>query len=369
MKKNLKSITQKEFDEILRKHKNWLSNKKGGRKAKLTGYDLKNIDFRGANLKRADISESDLSSVDFSDKDVILEEVNFVEAILKGANFHDVVLEDCEFSASDLENAVFRGADLTGSYMDEAILRNVNFSEANLQSVNFTKSRLLNSLFRSSNLSETDFTEADIYGCDFDNAIYDGTIFINTKNKNKSKNFNPDKSDIITSQRELSLKEEAYLLEDEIDERSEERVERYFSYFRGQIKAYRKEEKFWFRIGLFYALILLLLEILLIFIIFSNKSITGNHWFYLFPIQVIVFVLLYFILMQYSKVKELRVSVSQKVATSNAYFGLLDMRDENIKEFIPNISSSLFSRRITKCKDVPIEEFKELIKLLIKKEK
>ena len=56
----MKKITQDEFNNILKDHKNWLSGAYGGIRANLSEADLRGSDIRGANLSEADLSEADL---------------------------------------------------------------------------------------------------------------------------------------------------------------------------------------------------------------------------------------------------------------------------------------------------------------------
>ena len=82
----MKKITKEELEVFLRKHKLWLENKEGGKRA---------------YLRRADLSGADLSGADLSG------------AYLRGA----------DLSGAYLSGADLRGADLSGAYLRGAYLR------------------------------------------------------------------------------------------------------------------------------------------------------------------------------------------------------------------------------------------------------
>ena len=53
-------MTQKELDVILKKHKMWLNDEKGGERANLWNADLRNADLWNADLRDADLRNADL---------------------------------------------------------------------------------------------------------------------------------------------------------------------------------------------------------------------------------------------------------------------------------------------------------------------
>ena len=71
----LKTITNTELEAILDKHKKWLNGDADGKRAILSGYDLRwrNLsgrNLRGSDLRGSDLSCSDLSCSDLSDSDL-----------------------------------------------------------------------------------------------------------------------------------------------------------------------------------------------------------------------------------------------------------------------------------------------------------
>lgn len=53
-------MKQSELNEILTKHKRWLSDEEGGELADLRGVDLRGVDLRMADLRAADLRGVDL---------------------------------------------------------------------------------------------------------------------------------------------------------------------------------------------------------------------------------------------------------------------------------------------------------------------
>ena len=106
----MKKITQDEFNNILKDHKNWLSGAYGGIRA-----DLSEADLRGANLIEADLRGADLS-----------------EADLRGAYLSGANLRGADLRRADLSGANLSEADLRGAYLSGANLRGANLRGANL---------------------------------------------------------------------------------------------------------------------------------------------------------------------------------------------------------------------------------------------
>ena len=96
----MRTLSKEELQEILEKHKKWLTGKDGGERADLRGADLRKADLRWADLSGADFRGTDLRGADFSGAD---------------------------FRWADLKGAYLRWADLKG-----ADLRWVNLSMADL---------------------------------------------------------------------------------------------------------------------------------------------------------------------------------------------------------------------------------------------
>ena len=63
-------MTQNELDIILKAHKRWLSDKKGGWQADLQNDDLQDADFRGADLRYANLYGANLWNADIRGADI-----------------------------------------------------------------------------------------------------------------------------------------------------------------------------------------------------------------------------------------------------------------------------------------------------------
>ena len=136
----MKKITQDEFNNILKDHKNWLSGAYGGIRADLRGANLRGADLRGANLIVADLSETDLSGADLSG-------ANLSEADLRG-----VYLIVADLSETDLSGVYLNGADLSGANLIEADLRGADLSGANLSEADLSEADLRGAYLSGANL-------------------------------------------------------------------------------------------------------------------------------------------------------------------------------------------------------------------------
>ena len=77
---------------------------------RLSGLDLRNVDFKGANLRWARLNNTDL----------------------RGANLRDTILDSAWLLNANLERADLRGASLVSSQMQRANLRDANLSGARI---------------------------------------------------------------------------------------------------------------------------------------------------------------------------------------------------------------------------------------------
>ena len=147
------SMTPEKLNEVLTAHKLYLAReKKGGRKADLSGVDLREADLSGArlreadlcwadlsgaNLRRADLRGADLSGAYLSEAD--LRGADLTRADLRGAHLSRANLRRADLMVADLSGAYLRGADLSGADLREANLREADLSGAMglLPAVNF----------------------------------------------------------------------------------------------------------------------------------------------------------------------------------------------------------------------------------------
>ncbi len=94
-----------ELKSVLEKHKKWLNNEDGGKRADLYNTDLRGADLSVANLIGANLRGADLSRADLS-------VANLIGADLIGANLSGANLIRADLSVADLRGADLRGADI-----------------------------------------------------------------------------------------------------------------------------------------------------------------------------------------------------------------------------------------------------------------
>ena len=99
-----------ELKTMLEKHKLWLDDEEGGKRAdledaNLEGADLRDADLRGANLRGANLQDAYL-------QDANLQYANLRDANLRGADLQHAYLRDANLRGADLRGADLRCADL-----------------------------------------------------------------------------------------------------------------------------------------------------------------------------------------------------------------------------------------------------------------
>ena len=119
----MKTISNDDLKEILRKHALWLNNDPEGKKADLRWADLRGANLRGADLRWADLKGANLSKASLKGanlKGADLRWANLKGAILKGAN-----LNEADLKGANLYGANLKGANLYGADLSEADLSGV----------------------------------------------------------------------------------------------------------------------------------------------------------------------------------------------------------------------------------------------------
>ena len=96
----MKTFTEQELKEILRKHKLWIedSDQQDAERANLRGADLRGANLRGANLYGANLRGANLYGANLCD-------ANLCDANLCGANLYDADLRDANLRDADLRGA------------------------------------------------------------------------------------------------------------------------------------------------------------------------------------------------------------------------------------------------------------------------
>ena len=105
-------MKQEELNIILEKHKKWLNDEEGGKRANLRSADLSCANLSCANLSCADLRWADLSCAN-------LRSANLSRADLSGANLRSADLRSANLSDADLRSANLSGANLSRADLDE----------------------------------------------------------------------------------------------------------------------------------------------------------------------------------------------------------------------------------------------------------
>ena len=121
--------------QILADHKLWLNDPAAGKRA----------DLSGADLRSAKLSSADLSS-----------------AVLYGADLRSADLRRANLRSADLRRVGLYGADLSGADLSCAVLSGADLRSADLRRANL----------RSAKLSSADLSSADLSGATLDSPIY-----------------------------------------------------------------------------------------------------------------------------------------------------------------------------------------------------
>ena len=103
-------MKQSDLNEILTKHKRWLSYEEGGEPADLQGADLRWADLRGADLQGANLRGAYLRGADLQGAD------------LQGADLRYANLRSADLRSADLQVANLQGANLQGANLLDANL-------------------------------------------------------------------------------------------------------------------------------------------------------------------------------------------------------------------------------------------------------
>ena len=138
MENNNTKIDQETLASILEQHRLWVeSNGKGGKRADLSGKDLKNANLCMADLRMADLRETTLCYTDLRGADLEqadLRGADLRRAGLHGANLRGANLRGANLRGADLAQADLRGADLRGADLEQDDLHGADLEGAFLKS-------------------------------------------------------------------------------------------------------------------------------------------------------------------------------------------------------------------------------------------
>jgi len=123
-------MTENEIKEILENHQKWLNND-GGKKADLSGANLRGANLRGANLRGANLRGADLRGANLSGAD--LSGADLSGADLSGANLRGANLNGADLRGANLNGANLNGANLRGAYLNYTNLKDAYLNYTNLR--------------------------------------------------------------------------------------------------------------------------------------------------------------------------------------------------------------------------------------------
>ena len=132
----MRKVSQDELDVILEKHKEWLNDKRYGKRADLSYFDLSHANLSNANLRSSDLCCANLSHADLSN-------ANLHSSDLCYANLTHVNLRNADLQFSYLKNANLRKSNLTYGSLRFAFLSNVDLTGANLRGADLCETTLI----------------------------------------------------------------------------------------------------------------------------------------------------------------------------------------------------------------------------------
>ncbi|MBU5368596.1 pentapeptide repeat-containing protein [Enterococcus avium] len=119
-------MDQKELNNILAKHKEWLHDEEGGERANLQGANLRRANLQDADLRRANLQDANLQDADLQDADL-------QDADLRSANLWRADLWRADLWRANLQDADLRRANLQDADLQDADLRRANLWRADLR--------------------------------------------------------------------------------------------------------------------------------------------------------------------------------------------------------------------------------------------
>ncbi len=157
-------MKQKDLGKVLELHKKWLLNEAGGKRADLSGADLRGATLNRADLSGANLHRSNLSGANLSNAHLSRANLGFsclVESDLSGAD-----LSGANLSWTDLHEAKLSGTNLCGANLSRAHLSGTDLSRANIIGADIQGSCLNKANLSGANLSRLKLSGADLSGAD-----------------------------------------------------------------------------------------------------------------------------------------------------------------------------------------------------------
>lgn len=179
---NLEKVSQRQLDEIIKKHHAFLKGVRGGARAVLKFKDMSGLDFHRCDLSQSDFTGSVLSGANMAGG--VFKGVSFFACDLRNAN-----LENAVFARADFRGAFVAGANLTGADLMGADLREGKVMERGKKGVLQDKpggemvEKTHKTVFTGAKMKETNLSGARAMAADFSDADLSGVII-------KDANFN-----------------------------------------------------------------------------------------------------------------------------------------------------------------------------------
>lgn len=163
----MRKVTEKEMEEILKKHQRLTKGYADGELAV-----LKNVYFQGVDLTNADLRGADLRGADF--QGVILYKTKLDGAHLEKADLSCQILDGVSFSGADLNGVILSWADLRGVDLRGANLQGADLTGSDLRGAKLQKAFLEGANLRGANLQGANLEKATIRGAYIAGALFDG---------------------------------------------------------------------------------------------------------------------------------------------------------------------------------------------------
>ncbi len=162
-------LTQKELNEIIRKHELWLKHATGGERAVLF-----NVTISGLNLSEANLAEAEISAKFLKTK---FTNTNFCNADLKYSEFEECSFDKCTFDSADLRSGEFEECTFNDNVFNSANLNYVKINKSTFDDVSFQHSNLFSCFFYHCCITSSIFAFAKISHSRFDNTNIYNTLF------------------------------------------------------------------------------------------------------------------------------------------------------------------------------------------------
>ena len=144
---------------------------------RLSGLDLRGVDFKGANLRWARLNNADLRGANLSG--TILDSAWLIDANLECADLSEASLASTQMRRANLRNADLSGARIVAN-LQRADLRGANLSNANMGADMKNQSMgLMRTVMRMATLDGADLRNVNAMRLDAEYASFRGTILDN----------------------------------------------------------------------------------------------------------------------------------------------------------------------------------------------